>query len=79
MTTTPATQRQIGLAIKVARVAKEMNQGQLATALGIGQSAVSRWEKGHAVPTWQMQARLATVLDVPHAELFGELYGQVPA
>lgn len=50
--------------LREARVAKDMTQLELATALRVGQSAVSMWERGATMPTLENLIALAKILDV---------------
>lgn len=51
-----------GQNIKLQRKVADMSQAELAAALGIHQSAVSRWEKGITAPTIENQLAIARVL-----------------
>ena len=46
------------------RKEKELTQGELADKVGIGQSFISKIEKGHLEPSLQTLGRIAKVLGV---------------
>lgn len=58
------THRQLLLprAIRRARAQREWTQSELATRLGVSQSAISFWERGVEQPSLDHQIRLITVL-----------------
>ncbi len=49
--------------------ARGMSQAQLARSMGVGETQVSRWRRGLAVPTVHSLQRLAETLGVPRATL----------
>lgn len=60
----------MGEKIRALREAKGLSQNDLAEALGIDQSAVSKWESGKAEPTLFNVRRLANILGVEPGALF---------
>lgn len=58
--------RQLGLAmrIRLARVGVDLDQRQLAEALGVSRQTISHWERGGAQPALGHAARLAKVTGV---------------
>ncbi len=60
----------IGEAITNARKRAGLTQEQLAAKVYVTRQAVSRWENGDSEPSIDMRKLLASVLDVPAAELF---------
>lgn len=48
--------------IKTRRIARGLDQAQLAEALGISRRALTNWENGHAEPRGENRRRLDTVL-----------------
>lgn len=61
--------KRVGRRIRQAREAKGWSQHQLATAMGVADAQISRWETGQTVPQPRNLERLGQVLDVP-AETF---------
>ncbi len=59
----------IGGRIKAARRKANISQAQLGQKTGLGQSMISRIEKGDRVPSAELLARIASVLDVAVSEL----------
>jgi ribosome-binding protein aMBF1 (putative translation factor) len=55
---------ELGRAVRELRERRGWSQKQLATASGMTQSAVARFEAGGTVPTLAVLERLATALDV---------------
>lgn len=61
-------------AIKMFRAARELTQAELASAVGVTDKAVSKWETGRGAPDISLVDPLARALGVSVAELFtGEL------
>ena len=58
--------------IKELREAKNYNQSDLASELGVDRSAVAKWETGEAVPRTEKLPKLAKVLGCSIDELFEE-------
>ena len=56
---------QIGDLIKKARTAAGLTQPQLAEKIGVTQSSISLWEKGHREPALHQLRAIATALGVP--------------
>lgn len=63
----------IAIRIKLARVEREWNQGQLAEAMGTTQHMVSRWELGKTEITSGSLVRLSNALGKPVAYFFEPL------
>ena len=57
------------MGIKKARVARGMSQVELAKRIGVGQSAVSMWETGNAMPRAGKLKEIAEVLGCSVGEL----------
>lgn len=55
---------QFGTAIRDARIAKKLSQGQVARHLKVSQPSVSAWESGDAFPAVPMLTPLAQLLDL---------------
>lgn len=69
---------ELGAAVRELRVAQGWSQAELATAAGMTQSSVARFEAGGTVPTLPLLGRIALALDAdltvrveprPHAEI----------
>lgn len=58
--------------IKRARIAKGMQQKELAITIGVSQSAVTAWETGAKNPSMANIAKMAKALDVSVSYLLGE-------
>jgi|GEM_PF-4827345 signal peptidase I, archaeal type len=58
--------------IKSARTAKGLTQKDLGTALCVSDKAVSKWERGVAMPDIATIPKLCEVLSIDTGELFGE-------
>ena len=54
---------ELGAAVRELRVARGWSQAELASAAGMTQSAVARFEAGGTVPTLPVLGRLARALD----------------
>lgn len=61
--------KKLGERIKRLRRTRNMTQQQLAEKLGIDQGAVSRWERGHILPSARYRQELELALDAPLMEL----------
>ena len=62
-----------GNKIREARIAKGMTQEELGHLLGVGRSAVAKYEKGRVVNIKQKTLkRLSEILDISIADMFGE-------
>lgn len=59
----------LGERIKKLRRSHHLTQQQLADHLGIDQGAVSRWEKGHILPSARYRKKLEKVLGAPLEEV----------
>ena len=63
----------IGRTIRELRKQAHLTQGDLAKAVGAGQSAVSHWESGDSVPSLDKIPKLAKILDVSVQTLLEKL------
>lgn len=54
---------ELGATVRALRTAREWSQAQLASAAGMTQSAVARFEAGGTIPTLPVLARIAEALD----------------
>lgn len=54
---------ELGAAVRELRVARNWSQAELASAAGMTQSAVARFEAGGTVPTLPVLGRIARALD----------------
>jgi ribosome-binding protein aMBF1 (putative translation factor) len=54
---------ELGAAVRELRLARNWSQGELASAAGMTQSAVARFEAGGTVPTLPVLGRIARALD----------------
>ena len=61
--------QRIGMYIADCRRAKRMTQVQLADELGITDKAVSKWERGLAMPSYSIIIKLCNILDISASEL----------
>ena len=59
----------IGKFIADCRKKKNLTQMQLAEKLGITDKAISKWERGIAMPSYSIMLRLCDILDVTVNEL----------
>lgn len=59
-----------GARLRRARTAADLTQTELAFLLKVGQTSVSAWERGIAVPRDELRPRIAKVLRSTVAELF---------
>lgn len=63
-------QKKIGQYIAIKRKAQGLTQAQLAELLGVGDKAVSKWERGLSLPDVSKYQELCKVLEVSLNELF---------
>lgn len=59
-----------GIAMQRQRRVVRLSQVELAAALGVTQSTVSRWENGETTPTVENQLAIARVLHIDARVLF---------
>ena len=64
--------KEIGNYIAECRKKKKLTQLQLAERLGITDKAVSKWERGLAMPSYPIIIRLCAILDININELLQE-------
>lgn len=62
---------QFGAKLRAARLKIDMDQGEFAADIGMSQSTVSRWEKGHGLPRARMLYHLAKWMGISVDFLFG--------
>lgn len=62
----------LGNNIKKARQAKSIKQKELAERIGVAHNSVSYYEKGRSVPSLDLVAQMASVLEVSVSDLIGE-------
>lgn len=62
----------LGKKIKLARVAKDLTQRQVADMLGVSQPSYLEWEHGDSVPNWARMKALAKILEISLDELAKE-------
>lgn len=74
----PPEESALAKTLRAARAASGMTQGELATALGIGQQTVSKWETGAARPKPMVVAALAELLGLTSARILA-LAGYIEA
>ena len=58
-----------GNRISVSRQDKGLTQGELAAKLGVTPQAVSRWERGNALPDIEFLLPLSELLDIPVTDI----------
>ena len=61
--------KEIGNYIAECRKKKKLTQLQLAERLGITDKAVSKWERGLAMPSCSIIIKLCNILDISASEL----------
>jgi len=59
----------LGSAIRDLRLSAGQTRSQLATGAGIGQSELSRWERGYAVPNSEQIEKLGSALALSRAQI----------
>ena len=59
--------------IRLARQRAGLTQAQLASRLGVRQSAVSQWEKGRVSPELETRIKLAALLRMPLSDVLPEV------
>ncbi len=64
--------KKLGKKIKLARIEKDLSQGQLADLIKAKQKSISRYETGAALPSLETLERLARNLDRPFAYFLDE-------
>ena len=65
-------QNKIGEIIEKKRKEKNLTQKELANALGVSNTAVSKWENGLSVPDSEMLISISETLETPVSILLGE-------
>jgi Zn-dependent peptidase ImmA (M78 family)/DNA-binding XRE family transcriptional regulator len=68
----------IGRRLKAARARAQVSQTELATHLGVTQTAVSYWEAGRRLPGIDQLMKAAAFLDAPIADLLPETSSRQP-
>jgi len=56
--------KKMGMIIKLARIKKEISQGELARRAGVAQSALSDWERGEKCPNMLAAKAIEKILEV---------------
>lgn len=69
---TPTYTERVAASVRAEMARKQITQTQVAESLGLAQSAVSRRLNGHTEFTGDELGRVAELLGVPVAVLFGE-------
>lgn len=54
-----------GKVIRIARRKRGLKASSLAEDVGVRQQAVTAWERGYVLPSWEILFRLSTVLNIP--------------
>jgi transcriptional regulator with XRE-family HTH domain len=62
----------IGERIRNFRLQKALSQGDIEKRTGLLRCYLSRVENGHTIPSLDTLAKIATAMDVPLAQFFGE-------
>lgn len=57
--------------LKVLRERRKMSAAKLAAEMGVSQQAVSKWERGEAMPRAEILPKLADLLDCTVDALYG--------
>ena len=57
--------------LKMLRERRKMSAAKLAAEMGVSQQAVSKWERGEAMPRAEILPKLADLLDCTVDALFG--------
>ena len=66
--------KKLGKKIKLARIEKDLTQGQLATAIDSMQKSISRYETGMTLPSLETLEKIARVLEKPFAYFLDEVF-----
>ena len=64
--------KKLGKKIKLARIEKDLSQGQLAELIKAKQKSISRYETGASIPSLEMLERLVKSLEKPFAYFLDE-------
>lgn len=64
--------KDFGVRLSEMRRARSLTQNELAEKLSITPQAISKWERGEGLPDVTLFPRIASALDIPVGELFGE-------
>ncbi|MFW6409546.1 MAG: helix-turn-helix transcriptional regulator [Halanaerobiales bacterium] len=62
--------------IEILRVIKDYKQKELAEKVGVDRRVYWNWENGASIPVKRNKKKLASILGVEEAEIFGDLYNQ---
>ena len=57
--------------LKAARKAKNLTRSQLASTIGVGKAAITRWELGSREPRFQMLVKICDALEITSDYLLG--------
>lgn len=79
MTPPPPRSPLLGQAIKVAREEAHLSQIQLAEKLGVQQSTISTWEKGHARPNIPQLLDLAKAVGADVTAFLNAVEAETPS
>jgi len=66
----------IGETIRNYRLQKSMSQGDIEKRTGLLRCYLSRVENGHTIPSLETLAKIATAMEVPLAQFFGDGTGE---
>jgi transcriptional regulator with XRE-family HTH domain len=64
----------VNIALKLARINRNLKQIDLARELGVSENLVSAWETQRAMPLPDMRYRIAKILGSTSEQLFKECY-----
>ena len=64
--------RHMGAKIEAARKRQNMSQAELGQRVGVGQTAVCRWETGAAQPSYDNLLKLSIILETPMSRLLDD-------
>ena len=67
---------EFGERLRRARIDKDMNQEELADAIGLTQASISQFEKGLRMPTPANIRKFAQILDISEEDLAGPNQGE---
>ena len=67
---------EFGERLRRARIDKDMNQEELADAVGLTQASISQFEKGLRMPTPANMRKFAQILDINEEDLAGPNQGE---